>query len=210
MYLRNTAVGVCISRSQASKVQTHCQRNEKLAHRATIDRLRNTLVIKTPAYIPLLLACKLTGIMTICLNGDISLDLQLARYPLKNICVSGSSGVVYGDARIAVTWANPVEDSGPVWLRKYCCVGVIGLSSGSSRTVKFIPYDTWLCKFSPTPGRCCTRGILKDLRCSFGPIPDSNKSCGEFTAPPETITSRVAHTVWIRPFYKILITMLLR
>lgn len=49
----------------------------------------------------------------------------------------------------------------------------------------------WSSKFFPT-GRSLTTLIPTDSRCSFGPIPDSIKICGEFIVPPDIITSFLA------------------
>ena len=47
----------------------------------------------------------------------------------------------------------------------------------------------WSCKFSPTPGKCCTASIPKRFNSSALPTPESCNSWGELMAPPQQIIS---------------------
>lgn len=59
---------------------------------------------------------------------------------------------------------------------------------------------SWLSmRFCPTPGTSATTLMLNDSRCARGPTPLSMRICGELKAPPDTMTSRLAMTVFLVP-----------
>lgn len=57
---------------------------------------------------------------------------------------------------------------------------------------------TWSCRLSPTR-KFCNTGMPILCKCSWGPIPDSIKSCGLPMLPADRITSRFAWINCIRP-----------
>jgi len=61
------------------------------------------------------------------------------------------------------------------------------------------PKLTWSCRFLPTPGKCCTSGMLNCLSCSASPMPDCISNRGVWIAPNETTTSRLAATRLVFP-----------
>src|SRR5438045_545106 len=50
----------------------------------------------------------------------------------------------------------------------------------------------WSCRLAPTPGASTRTSIPCSASCCAGPMPESISSCGELSAPPDRITSRLA------------------
>lgn len=57
-----------------------------------------------------------------------------------------------------------------------------------------IANEFFYCKSRDSPGRCWVTGISNACSSSAFPNPDSMRSCGEFIAPPQRITSLSAYT----------------
>lgn len=101
---------------------------------------------------------------------------QAAWYPPKKIWRSGWSWAAYIEGTIPVSCDRPVEAMGPLANATYSTTdGQFRSNSFGRSMLNDSVNETWLCRFSPTPGRSWTTLTFTASKCSLGPIPESSK-----------------------------------
>lgn len=61
----------------------------------------------------------------------------------------------------------------------------------------------WSTRFSPTPGRSATRGMLREASCEAGPRPERSMRRGVSTAPAQRMVSRLGLRVRLVPLWRV-------